>query len=232
MSAERGQAAGTSFGRATEEVMPDARVVRLSLLRHGAVRDLERRIARGQLDTGLSDPGLEEERRLVRALSIARPDVERVFSSDLPRCRSLSEALAGALGREVEYDERLREQSLGTWEGRTWDELSEEQPGRISAYWADYASTRPPEGESLIDVDARVHAFWREVRDSLLDRRAIVVTHVGVLRCFVARLLGLPLDAALRLAPATGSHTEVLWSNAGGVLNAFGERPWFGAEAT
>ena len=73
-----------------------------------------------------------------------------------------------------------------------------------------------------------MRAFWTEVREELLDRRAVFVTHVGVLRCFLARLLELPLDSALRLAPATGSHSEVLWSSAGGVLETFGERPSFG----
>lgn len=108
--------------------------------------------------------------------------------------------------------------------------MSREHPIEISAYWSDYASTRPPGGESLVDVDARVLDFWGEVREELLDRRAVIVTHIGVLRCFLSRLLGLPLDSALRLAPATGTHTEVLWSSAGGVLQSFGERPWFGAD--
>ncbi len=230
-----GQATSGGFGAATREVMPDPRFARIHLLRHGAVRELERRVARGQLDTGLSEEGLEQERALIRCFGResqgSAKAIERIYTSDLPRCLSLAEGLGQRLGLEPRIDPRLREQSLGDWEGRTWDELSRDNPLDISAYWTDYANARPPGGESLADVDARVRGFWIEVREQLLDRRAVFVTHVGVLRCFLARLLELPLDSALRLAPATGSHSEVLWSSAGGVLETFGERPSFGGSS-
>lgn len=229
MSGTEEQAAAGGFGDSTREVMPDERVAQLHLLRHGAVRDLGARIARGRLDTGVSEAGARQHEALARALRPERGRIQRLFSSDLPRCRLLAETVGEALGLAPEVDGRLAEQSLGEWEGRAWDDLSRERPAEISAYWADYAGTRPPGGESLGDVDQRVQAFWREHREDLLDQRSVIVTHVGVLRCFVARLLDLPLTSALRLAPATGSHTELLWSSAGAVLQSFGERPTFGS---
>lgn len=227
----RGQAAGEEFDEATCSVMPQHRVVRLQLLRHGAVRELERRGVRGQLDTPLSEEGRLQTRRLVDWMveHEARPD--RLVGSDLTRCRELGEALAERWALPYEPDLRLREQDMGHWQGLSWGEISERYGPLVNDYWNDYVHTCPPGGEPLAAVARRVEAWWTESSRGDEDLRLCVVTHVGVIRSLVCARLGLPLDQALRLTPATGSHTSLLVSDAGAVLAAFGERPWmFGEE--
>ncbi|WP_145064822.1 histidine phosphatase family protein [Engelhardtia mirabilis] len=221
-----GQAAGERFGRATEAMMPQTRVARMHLLRHGAVRDLERRVVRGQLDTGLSEEGERQQSALVDWFAACEGPIDRIVSSDLPRCRSMALALGARTGIQPGFRESLREQSMGAWQGRTWEEISAEDCPRVTAYWDDYAGTRPPGGESLRDLADRVGAWWDAEREQLLDSRTAVVTHVGVIRVLLATLLGSPLDQCLRFAPATGSHTRLLWSEPGCVLESLGERPW------
>lgn len=206
--------------------MPETRVARIHLLRHGAVRDLERRIVRGQLDTGLSAEGARQEACLVEWLATHEGRPDRILSSDLPRCASMAAALGARVGLEPELRPELREQSMGAWQGRTWDAISADDGPRVTAYWDDYVGTRPPGGESLADLAERVGALWEAEREALLDRRTAVVTHVGVIRVLLAMLLPTPLSQCLRFAPATGSHTRLLWSEPGCVLETLGERPW------
>ncbi|MHC4261215.1 MAG: histidine phosphatase family protein [Planctomycetota bacterium] len=224
-----GQAVGDRFEPATESVMPETRVARVHLVRHAEVARFAQRTVRGQLEVPLTERAPIQERALVEHLALVEPRPDRILSSDLERCRSLARQVQARYGLEVEYDPDLREQSMGAWEGRTWEELTEREPDLVSAYWNDYAHTRPPEGEALTDLSQRVGDWWDANLEHALDRSTIVVTHVGVIRVLLARLLHLPLGDALRLAPAVASHTTVLWSAAGPVLETFGERPWLHA---
>ena len=224
--AARGQAFTGRFEEPTRRLLPASGAVHLHLLRHGEVARLSERVLWGQEDVPLSPEGERQGAALARWLLESEPRADRVVSSDLARCRALGELLADALGVELELEPRLREQHLGAWQGKTWDEISAADPARVRACWDDYAATRPPDGESLADVAARAGAWWRERKDALVGRRVLVSTHIGVVRALCCELLGLPLDQALRLAPATGSHTHLAVSDAGAVLTALGERPW------
>ena len=219
------QATARGFDSDTLGVMPDRWFTRVVLVRHGAVAELTERVVRGQLDTGLSALGRAQTRAAVDALASRHPDLRAIFASDLPRCAVLAEALAERTGAPLAFESALREQHMGRWQGRTWSQITSEDPQRVSAYWDDYANTAPPEGESLADVQQRVRAWWESESELRRGGTIVVVGHVGTFRCLLSALFRTPLDQALRWAPGTGSLTEVLWSEAGAVLEVFGERP-------
>lgn len=227
----RGQAFTGALGPATRSILPAGQALHLHLLRHGEVERLGERVLWGQADVGLSVEGLRQGEALAAWLARNGRLPERVISSDLERCRRLGERVAEALGLELELEPRLREQHLGDWQGRTWEEITAADPERVTAYWRDYVHARPPGGESLSDLAARVDAWWTAVAARHPNGCLAIVTHIGVLRVLLAGWLGLPLGEALRLAPATGSHTAVTLSQAGCVLEVLGERPWtYGVE--
>ena len=92
-----------------------------------------------------------------------------VFSSDLPRARTTAEYIVGAwmaaggAGAIVDrpagltLERRLREISLGDYEGRPWQEF-EADTALTEAFTADPYRTTLPNGESLEHLEARVHA--------------------------------------------------------------------------
>jgi len=123
-------------------------------------------------------------------------------------------------------DQRLREQSMGAWEGRSWADITSAEPAAVTAYWDDYYRATPTGGESFADLEARVLAWWREVAREHAGKTITVATHIGVIRVLACHLLGVRGDQALRFAPATGSHTTFLISDAGAVMTQCGERPW------
>jgi broad specificity phosphatase PhoE/nicotinamide riboside kinase len=221
-----GQAFTGAFDAATQKVLPADWATHAHLLRHGEVAELTERVVRGQLDAPLSERGVEQGAALARWLVRHEPRPDAVWTSDLARCRALGERLAGLHGAPLRVDPRLREQSMGAWEGRTWAAITAAEPAAVTAYWADYHAARPTQGESFADLEQRAGAWWDEALRAHRGGRIAVVTHVGVIRALLCRSLGVPGREALRFAPATASHTKVVLSEAGAVVSAVGERPW------
>lgn len=209
----------------TQAALPSTQVTHLHLLRHGAVDTGGERLAYGHSDLPLSGAGLRANAELEVFCREVLPPVDRILTSDLSRCRVLAEALGRALAVPVQLEPALREQHMGAWEGRSWASLTAEDEDAVQAYWADYLHARPPGGESLADLSARVDAWWAGVAPDLAGGRHLVVTHVGVVRVLLCRALGVPLDQALRFAPGRGTHTHLLASQAGWVVQALGEAP-------
>ncbi len=165
----------------------------------------------------LSNKGLRE----AAASATAWPGpYDRVFSSDLLRCRALADRLQTKV--PVHSTQLLREQDMGEWDGLTWEELTRRDPDGTLAYWDDYVRARPPGGESYGDVYARVNGWWRD--EDPVGTIAIV-THIGCIRALLCGWLGMGPAEALRWAPAYATHSEVLIADAGAVVVRFGEAP-------
>lgn len=203
------------FDKPTMRIIPSASVVRVHLFRHGEVAGS--RVCRGQHDAALSPRGVAQSDAAAAWFRRTQPAPDVVVSSDLSRCAEL----ARRLGTDVRYAPELREQDMGAWDGRGWEELTREDPAGTTAYWADYVNARPPGGETYGECFARAVAWW-EAQD-FADRRVVVVTHIGVIRALVCRWLGRGPDEALRWAPGYASHSRVLLAEAGAVVEAFGE---------
>lgn len=221
-----GQAFTGAFDSATQKILPADWATHVHLLRHGEVAELTQRVVRGQMDVALSVRGVEQSEMLARWIAAHEPRPDAVWSSDLVRCRVLAERLAELHGVPLHIDARLREQSMGEWEGRSWAEITASEPKNVTAYWNDYHGTRPTHGESFADLEHRANAWWDEATRAHLGQRIHVVTHVGVIRALLCRALGVSGSQALRFAPATASHTKIALSEAGAVVSSIGERPW------
>ncbi|MFO1008986.1 MAG: histidine phosphatase family protein [Planctomycetota bacterium] len=221
-----GQAFDGRFDSITRRILPSDLVTRVHLLRHGTVQGMEQRIVRGQLDEPLSAEGRAESAALARWFARHEPRPDRVVSSDLVRCSELAGLVADACGAPLHLDARLREQSMGRWEGLTWAEITAAEPEVVRAYWNDYFHVQPSGGESFQELTLRVATLWHELLARHAGERIVVVTHIGVIRVLLCELLGVPGEEALRFAPAVASHTALQLGDAGAVLEALGERPW------
>jgi len=221
-----GQSTPEEFDPTTTEAFVEDRVTRIVLIRHGEVEGSRERIVRGQLDVPTSAAGRRQGERVARWLGRHEPAPDRLFTSDLVRCRELADRCATEWSTDVTATPKLREQSMGDWQGLAWSEVQARHGRAINDYWNDYVNGRAPGGESLAELDRRVGAFFDAALARHAGGRLVFVTHIGPIRCLLCRLFGLELDQALRYAPATGSVTQLLWSAPGAVLETFGERPW------
>ncbi len=213
------------WDRGTAQALPSSEVTHLHLLRHGRVDTGGRRLAYGHADYPLSPEGRAQGEALVGLVEREIQGADGVISSDLSRCTEVARPLAERLGLPLLVTPALREQAMGSWEGRSWEDLTAEDVSGVRAFWSDYARARPPGGENLEDLERRVDAFFEERWADLRGRRWLVVAHVGVIRVILTRQLGLPVGEALRFTPLPGTHTWLLLAEAGAVLQVLGERP-------
>ena len=130
-----GQAAGEVFDPTTRDAMVSEQVTRITLLRHGEVEELGERRVRGQFDAALSARGTGQHARLAAWLMASGQVPDAVLTSDLARCSELAERLRIGSDAPLASDERLREQHMGDWQGRTWREIqAEDSAGATACY--------------------------------------------------------------------------------------------------
>jgi probable phosphoglycerate mutase len=139
-------------------------VTTILLARHGET-DWNRELRyQGHADEPLNDTGRAQAREL--GASLRGEPIVAVYSSDLRRAGETAEIVAGALGLTVELDSRLREIHVGSWQGRTREELD----------------GIPWDGETYDEHRARVVAAVKDIARAHPGEQILVVAHGGTLR--------------------------------------------------
>lgn len=178
----------------------------LYVLRHGETEwNAERRI-QGQTESVLTERGKAQAARQGAILAGLGIEALPVHASPLKRVRQTVEIALP--GRAVIFDDRLKELSLGRWEGFTRDEIGARYPDA-------FAETDPflwfqtaPGGERYSDLAERVASFLAD-----LDGPAVIASHGLAARFLRGHVLGLDLGGISTLSVRQG----VVWKLAGGV---------------
>ena len=165
----------------------------LYLVRHGETEWNRQRRLQGRLDSPLTEEGREHARRNGELL--AREAVEHLWVSPLGRTRETAELILARCNVPATYDDRLMERHCGAWEGLTIDEIVAQFPQEWAERSLDPFHHRPPAGENLPDMLARV-APLAERLGELSQRRVAIVSHGIMGRVLLAHFLGLsPTEA-------------------------------------
>ena len=178
------------------------------LLRHGRTAyNAEGRI-QGQLDVDLDAVGRAQAVAVGEALAEATPYA--VLSSDLTRALVTAESVAEHAGVEVSVDPRLREISLGSWEGLTGDEARTRYPEEHAA-WVAGEDVRRGGGETYAEAGARAAACVTPVVEAAPAGATVVaVSHGGTIRGALGVLLGLGAGDWWRFSPLGNTCWSVL----------------------
>ncbi|GGL84740.1 histidine phosphatase family protein [Nakamurella endophytica] len=179
----------------------------LVLLRHGETDWNREQRMQGHVDIPLNATGRAQAAAAARSVAALRPDV--IVSSDLSRARETAAPVAAVTGLAVHTDPRLRETSLGDWEGRTRDEVAAGWPQEWEQWRATSAHVAPPGGESRWQVADRAGAVVAEL-DAGPAERALLVVHGGLIVGLTGRLLALPDASWSTLIGVANCHWVVL----------------------
>ncbi|NOS88598.1 MAG: alpha-ribazole phosphatase [Methylococcaceae bacterium] len=165
------------------------------LIRHTQAADAAG-LCYGQTDVGLADSFPED----LQAVADKLPDFAddcRVFSSPLSRCVQLAENLFD----QVDTDARIQELYFGDWEGQRFEGID----AAALQHWMDnFATEKPPNGESFADLYQRTGEFWQQLM-TIDAAQVVIVTHAGVIRALLARVLNLPPTSAFQFRIDAGS---------------------------
>lgn len=188
------------------------------LVRHGETQWNQERRYQGQLDSPLTELGLEQAQ--LTAEYLKGFPINAVYSSDLGRAEGTAELIAAPHQLVPQLDSRLREMSFGVWEGLTRREVVERYPEIYHARYHDILATRVPQGELPAEVAARFRAFMAEHLPKHEQQMIVLVSHGACLRLALAHFLEMPLRKSycLRLSNAgvsivhyTGREEGCLW---------------------
>jgi alpha-ribazole phosphatase len=169
---------------------------RLILVRHATAAGNGR--FQGHKDVSLTAVGRRELDALLKKCS--RYSVSAVYSSDLLRARETAEAVARNFGLQVELRPALREMHFGQWEGNSWAQVRRRFP-ELACEWAQHFPHHAIPGAELFrHFKRRVDLAVRQLVAANRNRCPLAVTHAGVIRIVVAKVLGLSDKNLFRIA--------------------------------
>jgi probable phosphomutase (TIGR03848 family) len=170
------------------------------LIRHGLTDAVGHQMTGHDAGVHLNATGRDQAASLPVRLGYV--PIGAIYASPLERTTQTAQPIADARGLRVDVDPRLIEVDFGGWTGRRFADMAPDP------YWQRYntvrSATRPPAGESLLDVQQRAVEAVLEMCERHADEHVVIVSHGDVLRAILLYFLGMPIDFVLRLELSPG----------------------------
>ena len=138
----------------------------------------------------LDDFGLAQAQATGRYLAERWP-VDVLYASPLQRAMQTAEAIAAVHALSVQPFDGLLDIDFGVWQGRSPDEVAEDYPALLQAWWEAPHTVHFPEGESLDAVRSRVVAGLSRLIARHRGQTVALVGHAVVNRVLLCAVLGL-----------------------------------------
>ncbi|GAA0766828.1 putative phosphoglycerate mutase [Erythromicrobium ramosum] len=165
------------------------------LIRHGETEWNAAGRFQGRLDSPLTDKGFAQAMACGRAIAHIGVRPDRFLSSPLGRTRETAYAIAaGAELPSVEFDARLAEVSLGSWDGLTMVDIDHQWPGLLDGSTPFDWFFRSPDGEIFEAARARTKSLLDEI-----EGIAVIVSHGLIGRIIRGIYANLSMAEALAL---------------------------------
>ncbi len=158
------------------------------LVRH-TTPDIQKGICYGQSDLEVTTTFEKEVEKIHSQIPIQT--ISNIYSSPLKRCKVLAETF----DLPVIFDDRLKELNFGDWELRDWNTIP---PEEINPWMQDFVNVSTPNGESYIQLQKRILAFY-EGLDHSSDQKIIIVSHAGPMRALLADLQKIDLKDSFNI---------------------------------
>ena len=167
----------------------------------------------GALDPELMQDGLDQAELV--AEEAVKLGAEVLIASPLKRTRQTAEAIARTTGLEIIFDEAWFELSFGSWDGKSIEEVKEQEPDAYQA-WLNSTAYAPGGGESWDQATVRIEEALEKLVAEYPGKKVIVVTHNGVIKTAVRLAIGAPSEAVFHVDAAPCSISSIsIWPSDG-----------------
>ena len=154
-------------------------------------------------DFHLTEQGIADAKAIAAEFK-QTANINRVFASNLTRAKQTAAAFAQEFGIEVEIDDRITEQELGKFAGKTYAELDAE-PTYMHDRDKRWEWVPDGGGESYKMIAERLVPFFQDL-DSLEGESILFVTHAVTMRMIKAIL-----EQTLPEYPYNIAHNGEIW---------------------
>ncbi|MEQ6353415.1 histidine phosphatase family protein [Lysinibacillus sp. M3] len=139
------------------------------LLRHGETEFNTQGRYQGELDTSLTEMGVQQVQQNAQMLKslIGNPDEWKIVSSPLGRAMQSTEIICETIGydvKKVEKDERLTEVAVGQWAGLTTKEIESSWPNLFQNTNVYNWYFNAPNGEAYDSVVSRLSTWLKDIQ--------------------------------------------------------------------
>ena len=181
------------------------------LIRHALVEENARAMLYGVMDVPLCETTLLEQAPMYQALAARLPRPALWKISPLSRTRRTAETIfaAGYPPATLGVEPDVIEQSLGDWQGLPHADLPAKLEYGAHAFWPLRSNERPPGGESLIQVTARVGQTLDRLADQHRGEDVVIVSHGGAIRAALTHAIGSDPDVVLHFSIQNLSLTRL-----------------------
>ena len=196
-------------------------MTKVYFIRHAEAEGNLLRIAQGHLDGKITERGYQQIEALKKRF--AEIPVDAVYASDLFRARTTAEAISVPKNLPLHLDPAFREINMGAWEGRSWQDLYDNEPEQIDAFNHHLERFRPQGGESPQQVIDRFYPAMMKYAHENEGKTIAICSHGCALRYMMAALRGLPISAigdtthgdntAVSLVEVDGDTTRVVYQD-------------------
>ena len=177
--------------------------MRLVVLRHGQTDLNKNFIYNGQTEEDINEEGVQQAKEAAETLR--KSHFDKIYCSPLKRTRHTCE-IVNWQKQEVIYDDRIKERTLGEYDGKTLKDTKYD----FSKHY-DYYYKQTGDGvENLPDLFKRVHSFLDDVISSNnKDDTILIVTHGGVMRAIYYYFEEMPENGDLSFYQAKNCEINV-----------------------
>jgi len=193
------------------------------LVRHGQTATTGRVLPGRAPGLHLSDDGRRQAEAAAQRIAKLKR-VAAIYASPLERARETAMPIARARSLALRIERGLLELDVGSWTGSRLDRLSKRPEWTtVQRYPSGF---RFPEGESFVEMQARVTAALARMVEHHRGGVVVAVSHADPIKAALAHALGMHLDLFQRLAIAPGSITTIVYGAGGPTVlgvNALGE---------
>lgn len=186
----------------------------LILVRHGRTAVNAGTRLQGRMDEPLDELGARQAAATGEWVR-SRWNVSEIVSSPLVRAFDT----ACAIGGNVRVDPSFIELDYGDWDGLPLADV----PRAEWARWRSDPTFRPPNGETLVELDERVAPALDVLLDRARSEDIVVVSHVSPIKSAVTKVLGAGPEMTWRMSLDRASICTVSVGPNGPALSSFNE---------
>jgi alpha-ribazole phosphatase len=195
------------------------------LIRHGETEyNITGRFS-GYGDVSLNSKGMEQALSLAGMLK--KEKIDRIYSSDLKRCRETGEGIEPVHPKV--FSSNLREMNFGDWDGLTYDEIKSKFPGELAKWEKDWIDYAVPGGESFrVMADRVLNEFGKIIDENKSDNcRVAVITHSGCIRTILGKYITGSLENCWKFSVGHAAISRLSFADDYIYLKSLNERVYF-----